>query len=177
MDPTLEAFPLPEDSGYHYAHGFTSQHRGIDIFAPRGTPLLAVRDGNARSSIEPKGGKVAYLTAEDGTVFFYGHLDQWELPLLRPEGVRVLAGDQIGTVGTSGNAAGKPAHVHLQMRMGSLVVDPLPHLVAVDPSPNRPRVPDPPPGLFGQLSSFGAGASSGALLALAALWYFGSKRR
>lgn len=165
-DPTLEAFPLPEGSGYSYRAGFTAAHRGIDILAPRGTPVLAVRDGNARSSIEPKGGRVVYLTAEDGTSFFYGHLDSWTLEVLRPEGARVLAGETIGTVGDSGNAVTRPTHLHFQIRDGSLVIDPLPYLVAVDPSPNKPHVPAPPSSWF---SGFGMGAGSTVAL-LIALW-------
>lgn len=167
-DPTLEAFPLPEGSGYSYQAGFTSQHRGIDILAPRGTPVLAVRDGTARSSIETKGGRVVYLDAGDGTVFFYGHLDSWALPVMRPEGARVLAGEVIGTVGDSGNAVTRPTHVHFQIRDGSLVIDPLRYLVAVDPSPSKPHVPAPssPLDFF---SGFGAGAGS-AIALLVVLW-------
>lgn len=166
-DPTLEAFPLPPGSGYSYQAGFTSQHRGIDILAPRGTPLLAVRDGNATSSIEPKGGRVVYLDAGDGTVFFYGHLDSWALPLLRPGGARVLAGEQIGTVGDSGNAITRPTHVHFQIRDGSLVIDPLPHLVAVDPSPSRPYVAPPSSPLGSFFTGFGTG---GAVALVVVLW-------
>lgn len=173
-DPTLEAFPLPEGSGYSYAPGFTSQHRGIDILAPRGTAVLAVRDGNARSAIEPKGGRVVYLDAGDGTVFFYGHLESWALPVLRPEGARMLAGDELGTVGDSGNAFGRGTHVHFQIRDGSLVIDPLPYLVAVDPSPNKPHVPRPssPLDFF---SGFGTGASSAVVL-MVALWAWSKAR-
>lgn len=173
-DATLEAFPLPEGSGYSYSAGFTSAHRGIDILAPLGTPVLAVRDGKARSSIEPKGGRVIYLDAGDGTVFFYGHLDSWALPVMRPEGARVLAGEVIGTVGTSGNAVGRTPHLHFQIRTGSLVIDPLAYLVAVDPSPNKPHVPAPssPLDFF---SGFGAGAGSAVAL-FVVLWAMGKVR-
>lgn len=163
---------MPAGSGYSYQAGFTSQHRGIDILAPRGTPVLAVRDGTARSSIEPKGGRVVYLTADDGTSFFYGHLDSWTLPVMRPEGARVLAGEAIGTVGDSGNAVTRPPHLHFQIRDGSLVVDPLPHLVAVDPSPNKPHVP--PPSSSSWFGGFTTGAGSTVAL-LVALWVL-SKR-
>lgn len=173
-DPTLEAFPLPEGSGYSYAAGFTSQHRGIDILAPRGTPVLAVRDGQASSSIEPKGGRVVYLQADDGTRFFYGHLESWALPLLRPGGARVLAGEVIGTVGDSGNAVGRVTHVHFQIRLGSTVVDPLPYLVAVDPSPNKPHAPV-PSSPFDFFSGFGAGASSAVALVVV-LWAWSKVR-
>ena len=173
-DPTLEAFPLPPGSGYSYAPGFTSQHRGVDILAPLGTPVRAVRDGNARSAIEPKGGRVVYLDAGDGTRFFYGHLDSWTLEVMRPEGARVLAGDVIGTVGNSGNAIDRPTHLHFQIRDGSLVVDPLPYLVAVDPAPNKPRVPA-PSSPFDFFSGFGAGA--GSTVALLLLVWAASKAR
>lgn len=171
-DPTLEAFPLPPGSGYSYQAGFTSQHRGIDILAPRGTPVLAVRDGIARSAIEPKGGRVVYLEPGDGTRFFYGHLDSWTLPVMRPEGARVLAGETIGTVGDSGNAVTRPTHLHFQIRDGSLTLDPLPYLVAVDPAPNKPHVPAAPSSWF---SGFGAGA--GSTIALLVILWATSKAR
>lgn len=161
---------MPAGSGYRYADSFTSQHHGVDIFAPLGTPLLAVRDGNAISQIEPKGGRVVYLTADDGTRFFYAHLDSWELPMMRTNGARVLAGQKIGTVGTSGNAVGKAPHLHFQIRIGSAVLDPLPHLVAVDPDPNKPALPAKPKGPIETfMGGFGTGAGS-ALAIVFILW-------
>lgn len=169
-DPTLESFPLLEGTGYRYQDSFTSQHHGVDIFAPLGTAVLAVRDGNAVSRIEPKGGRVVYLTADDGTKFFYAHLQSWELPVMRPNGARVLAGEPIGTVGTSGNAVGKSPHLHFQIRLGSLVVDPLPHLVAVDTDPNKPALPAKTKGPIETfMTGFGTGAGS-AIAIVFLLW-------
>lgn len=174
-DPTLESFPLLEGTGYSYADSFTSAHHGVDIFAPIGTPVLAVRDGNAVSQVEPKGGRVVYVTADDGARFFYGHLDSWELPVMRPNGARVLAGEPIGTVGTSGNAVGKSPHLHFQIRLGSAVVDPFPHLVAVDTSPSKPSAPTRSKGPIETfMGGFGAGA--GSAIALVVLLWAVSKR-
>jgi peptidoglycan LD-endopeptidase LytH len=85
-------------------------HEGVDIFAPRGTPVLAVADGwvqKARNT--PTGGLVIWLT--DGTsalTYYYAHLDEIHVRA----GAHVRAGDVIGTVGNSGNARGASPHLH-----------------------------------------------------------------
>lgn len=178
-DATLEVFPLPASTNYSYAPGWTSVHQGTDIFAPLGTPVLAVRDGTARSSIEPKPGRCIYLVADDGTQFFYGHLAGWSLPVMRPEGARVLAGDQIGIVGNDGNAAGKPHHLHFQIRTGSAVLDPFPFLQKADTHPNKPELPPMHPGIIDRVErvATGVGTGLGAGIALIALLYaFGKSR-
>ena len=142
----MQRFPLPESVTYSYAPGFTEQHQGVDIMAPLGSPVVAVESGKAWSSIEPKGGQVAYLEGESGTRYFYGHLSAWVLPLITAttgKPLQVGAGAALGFVGTSGNAAGRPPHVHFQIRRPSFfgaealpasdVVDPYPELVAADP--------------------------------------------
>ncbi|HWO12531.1 MAG TPA: M23 family metallopeptidase, partial [Polyangiaceae bacterium] len=83
----LDLFPLPADSEYGYAEHSTFQrgvHEGLDIFAPLGTPVLAVFDGTARGVLEEgKGGNVVYLEAPGpfGRRAFYAHLDSLEPPL------------------------------------------------------------------------------------------------
>ena len=109
---------------------------GVDIMAPAHSPLLAVESGMAWSSNEPKGGKVAYLLGDSGARYFYGHLEAWDLGLITASAehpVRVTAGEGLGRVGTTGNAAGGPPHVHFQIRRGASVVDPFPELYDADP--------------------------------------------
>lgn len=132
----MVVFPLPASSRYSYASRFDASHQGTDIFAPAGTPVFAVAPGKAKARIEVKGGKTVYLEADDGITYFYGHLASWSLPLTARAEKTVEAGEQIGTVGTTGNAEGKPAHLHFQMRDRSLFsfgpTDPFPALRAVD---------------------------------------------
>jgi len=142
----MDRFPLPADASYSYEDGFTGAHRGVDIMAAEGTPVVAVEAGQAWSNIEPKGGKVAYLQSASGTRYFFGHLSSWVLPLISATTARpmvVKAGDEIGKVGTTGNAAGRPPHLHFQIRRAvfrgdppsneSEPVDPFPELMAADP--------------------------------------------
>jgi len=143
----VQHFPLPADADYTYEAGFDPpRHEGVDILAPKGTPALACEGGKAWSNIEPKGGRVAYLQGDSGARYFYGHLDSWSLKLISAttqKPLRVEAGEALGTVGTSGNAEGRPAHIHFQMRRpgyfgdgaysGTEIVDPFPELLEVDP--------------------------------------------
>ena len=85
------------------------KHDGVDIFAPEGTPLLAVDDGVASFGTDPLGGNVINLRAPDGTRYYYAHLSRFE------GGSRsVRAGELLGYVGTTGNAVGKPPHLHFE---------------------------------------------------------------
>jgi peptidoglycan LD-endopeptidase LytH len=136
----MNRFPLFPDGPYSYAQNFTLQHLGIDIMAPRGTPVLAVDDGKAWRQIDTKGGKVVYLAAAKET-YYYAHLDEWYPTLAdaahRDEAIDVRAGDALGFIGNTGNAAGRPPHLHFQIRRGSLTIDPFADLQAVDPHPER----------------------------------------
>jgi len=106
--------------------GGRRRHNGVDIFAPRGTPVLAVADGVVRAvSVSAVGGKVIWLEAEDDDVaYYYAHLDEQ----LVEAGARVRAGDVIGRVGNTGNARRASPHLHFGMyRRG--------RRVATDPTP------------------------------------------
>ena len=101
-------------------------HQGNDLFAPEGAPLLAVDDGSVRFTVDPTGGNSAYLKATDGTTYYYTHL-------LRYYGAdrSVKAGEAIGEVGRTGNAAGTPPHLHFEVHPGGgAAVNPFPMLRA-----------------------------------------------
>jgi murein DD-endopeptidase MepM/ murein hydrolase activator NlpD len=87
----------------------SQMHYGVDLCAPTGTPLLAVDDGRVHFGIDPKGGNVAILHAQDGVAYYYAHLQRFE-------GVdrQVQAGDVIGYVDMTGNAASTVPHVHFE---------------------------------------------------------------
>jgi murein DD-endopeptidase MepM/ murein hydrolase activator NlpD len=88
------------------------RHLGIDIMAPRGTPVLAAAPGViVKRDSSALGGISIYQRDLDArTIYFYAHLQGYRAGLV--EGELVRAGDVIGYVGTTGNAAGGPAHLH-----------------------------------------------------------------
>jgi murein DD-endopeptidase MepM/ murein hydrolase activator NlpD len=144
----MDRFPLDASVPYTYEDRFNDSHRGTDILAPAGSPILAVEKGAAWSDIDPKGGKVVYLIGESGAHYYYAHLQEWALKLIsatRQQPWPVEAGDVVGKVGTTGNAAGRPPHIHFQMKFvgafGQTQVNPFPDLIMADPkaSHERPR--------------------------------------
>ena len=90
-------------------------HRAIDIMAPRGTPVLAISDGEiTRVHTNRLGGKVLYLRSYGGEYdFYYAHLDAYAPGL--EEGQTVRQGDVLGFVGNTGNARSTPPHLHFQV--------------------------------------------------------------
>lgn len=91
------------------------RHEAIDIPAPRGTPVLAVTDGEIlRLTEHDSGGTTLYLLAPDGqTMFYYAHLLRYA-DGVKP-GLRVRQGDVIGHVGDSGNAGPGNYHLHFEV--------------------------------------------------------------
>jgi murein DD-endopeptidase MepM/ murein hydrolase activator NlpD len=108
-------------------------HKGIDIFAPRGTEIVAVSDGIVSFIGEqPKGGRVIWLTTESGTSFYYAHLDRWAPGLY--EGMEVQSGDLLGYVGNTGNARTTPSHLHFGISQNDDMVNPYPLLSHAAPT-------------------------------------------
>jgi LysM repeat protein len=96
------------------------RHRGNDIFAKRGTPVLANVGGTLRYAHGTVAGYAYYLQGDDGHLYYGAHLDK---VTVKPG--RVDKGDVIGTVGTSGNAMGTPPHLHFEIKpRGGAAVDP-----------------------------------------------------
>ena len=87
------------------------RHEGVDIFAPRGTRVLAATEGIVwRLGDDRLGGRVVWTLGPGGQMHYYAHLDRYAVDLRA--GDRVNVGDTLGTVGTSGNARGGPPHLH-----------------------------------------------------------------
>jgi len=102
-------------------------HKGIDIFAPRGTEVIAVADGIVSYIGDQKlGGHCIWLTTENGASFYYAHLDRWAPGLY--EGMEVQAGDLVGFVGNTGNARNTPSHLHFGVNESDEMVNPYPLL-------------------------------------------------
>ena len=118
--------------------GGRRKHKGVDIFAAKGTPALAASKGRITRVYERGiGGKVAWLRVDEtGDNLYYAHLDK---QLVRP-GQRVEVGDTVGLVGKTGNARTTPAHLHFSVyRRGRGAVDPYPFIRTKHPevSPSK----------------------------------------
>ena len=92
---------------------WSSNHTGLDFAAPTGTPIVAVANG----VITETGSAGAYgnqtiETLEDGTEIWYCH----QTSIGVQTGQVVTGGQQIGTVGSTGNTTGP--HLHLEVRPG-----------------------------------------------------------
>lgn len=95
---------------WHAARG-NRLHEGQDIFAPRGTPVRAATAGIVYEvSSRFTGGRGVMLFGPGGVRTFYTHLNGYAEGLR--EGMWVEAGALLGYVGTDGNAAGTPPHLH-----------------------------------------------------------------
>ena len=103
----------------------TRAHEGIDIFAPRDTPVVAVTDGIAHPDTNGLGGNVVWL--RDGLIgatrYYYAHLDRWAID----GSVRVREGDVLGYVGNTGNARTTSPHLHFGV-YDDAAIDPAPFL-------------------------------------------------
>lgn len=117
--PSGENFSYTDDYGAGRSGGRT--HKGVDLFAPSGTPLVAIEGGMASQSSQDLGGKVTRLIGDSGTYYYYAHLSDWPANLRGTSlsnAVRVDRGDIIGFVGNTGNARSTPPHLHLGIKPG-----------------------------------------------------------
>ena len=104
-------------------------HEGTDIFAAKGTPVIASADGVVGRMVRNSavGGTSLRLTTADGTFYYYAHLDRFAPKLT--EGKRVQKGDVLGFVGTTGNASSTAPHLHFEIHpAGGEAVSPVPYL-------------------------------------------------
>jgi murein DD-endopeptidase MepM/ murein hydrolase activator NlpD len=121
------------DSWHDPRDGGARLHKGIDIFAPKGTEIVAVVDGIiSYIGVQPKGGNCLWLTTENGSSFYYAHLDRWAAGLY--EGMEVQAGDLLGYVGNTGNAKYTPSHLHFGVNQNDEMVNPYPLLTKAMPT-------------------------------------------
>jgi murein DD-endopeptidase MepM/ murein hydrolase activator NlpD len=96
-------------SFWAYPWGSSITHKGIDIFKERGTEVVSATHGIVIYTYEGgKGGKSLMVLGPKWRFHYYAHLDETEAFPLQT----VKAGTVLGTVGNTGNAAGKPPHLH-----------------------------------------------------------------
>lgn len=102
-------------------------HEGQDIFARRGTAVYSATNGYVmRVGESPLGGNTVFVLSAGGRSYYYAHLDA--------HAPGPAAGDYVtpetvlGYVGTTGNAAGAPPHLHFGVYTTAGAIDPLPLL-------------------------------------------------
>ena len=98
----------------------TSGHSGIDVRAPKGTPILAAHDGAVKSTTGHwTYGNVVMLDNGDGVTTVYAHMSSIAVGV----GQQVSQGDVIGYVGSTGNSTGN--HLHWEVQINGVRQNPL----------------------------------------------------
>lgn len=167
---TLRVFPVDLHASSQFSDTFGAArpdgavHEGADIFAPEGSLVLAVDAGKLEHQHGPIGGNVAVLHTDDRTRYVYSHLSAYEgSPRI------VTAGEVIGRVGRTGNAAHTPAHLHFEIHpLEGGAINPTAALHAAK-FPTATPVDTP--------ASAAAAAVDGSGLLLLFLLWWGSKKR
>ena len=102
-----------QDSFWFYPWGESVTHKGVDIFAKKGTSIhsstygIVLYQGQIRM-----GGNIVLILGPKWRLHYYAHLDSIKTSILTTVG----AGSEIGTVGASGNTVGKPPHLHYTIK-------------------------------------------------------------
>ncbi|WP_020214908.1 peptidoglycan DD-metalloendopeptidase family protein [Flavobacterium rivuli] len=110
--------------------GGKRNHEGIDIFAKKGTPVVAVTNGTISFTGERGlGGRQVWLRdGLFGKSLYYAHLDS----IAVQGGMNVKTGDTLGFVGNTGNAKTTPPHLHFGIYQSG-AINPLPFVYQTNP--------------------------------------------
>lgn len=101
--------------------GEFQNHNGVDLAAPTGTPVHAIKDAVVKSTVKGNAtfGNYIVLTHDNGKMTsLYAHLSKIDVE----PGQRVKKGEVIGKVGQTGMATGP--HLHFEIRQGGIALDP-----------------------------------------------------
>lgn len=94
-------------------------HKGVDIIAPRGTPVRATADGVVMHAAYMSGyGRLVVIDHGNGLSTYYAHLARFEVIA----GQEIRRGEILGTVGSSGRVTSP--HLHYEVRRGGNPVNP-----------------------------------------------------
>lgn len=102
-----------QKSFWAYPWGKSVTHKGVDIFARRGTNIHPATPGIVLyKGARPRGGNVVFILGPKWRIHYYAHLDK-----IKTNGFSIVSSNTvIGTVGNTGNAIGKPSHLHYTIK-------------------------------------------------------------
>jgi|GEM_PF-2936811 Membrane proteins related to metalloendopeptidases len=105
------------------SQGYNSHNHGIDIAGQLGDPVKATKDGDVEQvGYDDIYGNYILIDHGKGTESLYGHLQG----LFVKTGYPIVAGEKIGTCGSTGNSTGP--HLHFEIRKNGATVDPISYL-------------------------------------------------
>ena len=120
IQPTDGPFSSPFGLRRFFNEQPRKPHSGLDIVAPKGTPIIAPADGTVINTGNYFfNGNTVFLDHGQGLITMYCHLDKISIE----EGTQVKTGDIIGNVGLTGRVTG--AHLHWSVLLNNVTVDPL----------------------------------------------------
>jgi len=123
--PLKSEYRLSSPFGYrtHPITGKKKLHAGMDMAAPKGTPIYAAETGVVTVAQSWSGyGNCVIIDHGGGLWTLYGHMSK----ILVEKGQTVKRGEKIGLVGSTGQSTGN--HLHFEVRKNSEPVDPAPYL-------------------------------------------------
>ena len=124
--PVAAVEPRQLRDTWHASRPPARRHEGIDIFAKKGTPIVASTEGIVLRREENRlGGKVVWVYGPGGQHHYYAHLDKFGGAA---PGERVQAGALLGYVGNTGNARTTPPHLHYGIYTNAGAINPYPLL-------------------------------------------------
>jgi LPXTG-motif cell wall-anchored protein len=132
-------FPVDGGASYVDTYGanrsdiYDGWHHGDDLFAPLGTPLVAVATGTLTLvGWNELGGWRVWLTDKKGNSFYYAHMAGYALSILHQK--HVQAGQVIGFLGRTGDAFTTTPHLHFEIHPHQKQLVALGYDGAVDPT-------------------------------------------
>lgn len=127
--PSAGGYLIPYNGNFkitsHFGRRGGTNHNGIDLGMPIGTPIFASKAGKVlKAGVDSKGinyggGKIIMLEHPDGTATNYFHLNDWSVKT----GDNVRQGQQIGLSGNTGGSTGP--HLHFEIKEGGKYKDPI----------------------------------------------------
>ena len=118
--PSYNRISSPYGYRTHPISGTRKLHKGLDISASSGNPVIAAASGTVvKSYFSSSYGNYVVISHGGGVMTAYAHMTR----RLVSVGQRVAAGQQVGTVGSTGNSTGP--HLHFEVYVGGSTVNPM----------------------------------------------------